>query len=716
MPRQPLRLVTYAWGQQYIDKLLEYTLASVLAPNNLAALAEEFDCSVVIVTEKDFFDYIESHPIIKRIETICPVRPLPLDDLIGEPWQYGISLAYALFRGFAELGPAMTETYILFLNADFVLADGSYKRLIPYLRRGERVLLAPSYCTVAEEVTPLLACRRDPWSQTLAIPCREMARMILDHCHNTIRAKTINQNKVHFEYMDQAYWEVDKNTLLGRQMPISLVAMKPELAPDDINTFWDWGVVYEFCPSRKLTVIGDSDEFLMLELRDRDTHRDLIRLGPITPQTAASRMTGYITLYQTDAGQFPLTLHSKPLPGGVATAHGFLQAFIDELIKSFPSTPADHRDHKQWRYHKEHLQRYHEAKANEAQAKQLAAELARVEAERDREQSLIWRRREQALHLAERQFAEAADRLAARFDPLLTELRIRLETHRATENSAQVPAHVPAQVDDSVAEPVAVFDPIVRPNPTILTWIRKSLLGDVPQTLPWHPLHLAYRDILRALRVIPADRPINILLVANAGNPLALHVAKFPGSHFRASALSLLKGGLEKGMSQPPAFDFCIVELSRADLPNIRQLYEAVARCLCKDGQLLMYWINFAGESGAELERDFASCLVLRDPHMSISFVSSGSARLAVRLAQWASASGKTWQRASAPGALLAAAVCALAASLIQRSLRSTSMPSADCLGMVIEIRHKSEVNWPLSQLVEPSGGDAVVAAGVALD
>ena len=43
MPRDPVRLVTYAWGRQYIDKLLEYTLASVLAPGNLPALAEEFD-------------------------------------------------------------------------------------------------------------------------------------------------------------------------------------------------------------------------------------------------------------------------------------------------------------------------------------------------------------------------------------------------------------------------------------------------------------------------------------------------------------------------------------------------------------------------------------------------------------------------------------------------------------------------------------------------
>jgi hypothetical protein len=168
---------------------------------------------------------------------------------------------------------------------------------------------------------------------------------------------------MHFEYMDQAYWEFDDSTLLGHQMPVSLVAMRPEAALTDLNTFWDWGIVYEFCPSRQVTVIGDSDEFLMLELRDEGTHLDLIRPGPTTPKAAASRMTGYITQYQIDAGRLPLTLHARALPAGVAEAHALLQAFVDELISYFPSTPTDHRDHEQWRYHQEHLRRYHEEKA-----------------------------------------------------------------------------------------------------------------------------------------------------------------------------------------------------------------------------------------------------------------------------------------------------------------------------------------------------------------
>src|SRR5262249_16683653 len=153
------------------------------------------------------------------------------------------------------------------------------------------------------------------------------------HRHDTVRAKTINQQLVHFEYMDQCYWDVDADTLLGHQMPISLVAMRPEVALSDLSSFWDWGIAYDFCPSRRLTVFGDSDDLLMLELREEAAHQNLMRAGPTTPEAAAGRMLGYITQYQIDAGRFPLTLHSRDLPPGATSAHAALQRFVDELSR-----------------------------------------------------------------------------------------------------------------------------------------------------------------------------------------------------------------------------------------------------------------------------------------------------------------------------------------------------------------------------------------------
>ena len=129
MARQNVRLVAYAWGRHYVDDFLDFALSAALAPGNLPALAAVFECTAVIVTEEKLFDYVRAHPTIKKLKQICQIELVPLDDLVSDPWQYGMTLAYALFRGFEDLGPAMTDTYILFLNADFILADRCYARL-----------------------------------------------------------------------------------------------------------------------------------------------------------------------------------------------------------------------------------------------------------------------------------------------------------------------------------------------------------------------------------------------------------------------------------------------------------------------------------------------------------------------------------------------------------------------------------------------------------
>src|ERR1700738_2110265 len=156
MAGNSVRLVTYARGRDYLDNLLDFALPAALALGNLPALAGVFDCTATIVTEDKLFNYAQAHPTIKKLQQVCPVALIPLDDLVSDPWQYGMTVAYALFRGFSGLGPATTDTYLLFLNADFVMADGCYLKLIDRIRRGEPVHLAPSYCTVEEDVKPHL--------------------------------------------------------------------------------------------------------------------------------------------------------------------------------------------------------------------------------------------------------------------------------------------------------------------------------------------------------------------------------------------------------------------------------------------------------------------------------------------------------------------------------------------------------------------------------
>src|ERR1700738_4107883 len=150
----PTRIITYGWGERYVDVLLTFTLPALLAPGNLPYVASEVPCELVILTQRRYFSTFDRHPTVARIRQFCPVRLVRLDDLIVSKDKYGMTLTYALHRAFSDLSAAMTEHWQIFLNADFILADGSLRTVLGHLARGARIVASPSFFTVAESVIP----------------------------------------------------------------------------------------------------------------------------------------------------------------------------------------------------------------------------------------------------------------------------------------------------------------------------------------------------------------------------------------------------------------------------------------------------------------------------------------------------------------------------------------------------------------------------------
>lgn len=348
----PTRIITYAWGEKYVDELLSFTLPAALAPGNLPYVASVVPCEMVVVTQENYFSSVLNNSAVARIRDLCPVKLIGLDDLIVSPDKYGMALTYALHRGFADLGPAVTDSWLMFLNADFVIADGCLRSLVNRLAAGERLVAAPSYCVDKEAVIPMLLDRIDPVSRTLSMSHRELADVVLRYRHNTIRAKTVNQSLVSIRYMDQFYWEVDDKTLLGHQMPIAIVGMHPERYVSEPNSQWDHGLMNEFAPDATSCVIGNSDEFLMLELRGKTVAEDQLRLGWPEPAEIACNMRSYITAYQRDMGRYPLTLHAGELPPEVETARQLLRVYRDSVLTHLPAVLPSHLAHPQWDYHR----------------------------------------------------------------------------------------------------------------------------------------------------------------------------------------------------------------------------------------------------------------------------------------------------------------------------------------------------------------------------
>lgn len=344
--RDPARVIIPVWGEIYARKLVSITLPAVLAPGNLPALSEFFDVDLVIVTETRLFDFVRESRAFQSAQKLCPVRLASLDDLmLDDPIDYGAVLTHALFRGFTDLGAAMTQTYLIFLNADFIVSDGSLGHLSKLMREGKRVIHAPSFRVTLEDVVPTLEARVDAPTGTLRVPSRDMVKLALANKHPTVKARTVNQQLSHQTWMDQYYWYVDENTLIGYQWPVALVAIKPERVLTAPVLVWDYGFIPEATQTAEPYFIGDSDDFFMIEPQSRESGNAMIRPGWISFDDIARNLSMWTTKEQRECGKQLLKIHADELPENLDEVVEQSRAYMAEIYRRLSPNPIPHIGH-----------------------------------------------------------------------------------------------------------------------------------------------------------------------------------------------------------------------------------------------------------------------------------------------------------------------------------------------------------------------------------
>jgi hypothetical protein len=364
-------------------------------------------------------------------------------------------------------------------------------------------------------------------------------------------------------------------------------------------------------------------------------------MGSTTPKAAASRMLGYITQYQIDAGRYPLTLHSRELPAAAANGHALLQRFVDEQIEYLTLKPKDHHNHPDWLYHKEHLRRHHEKARAAAQSPTVEVEAMLLGVE-------------------------------------------------------VMPGNSP-----TTTAPDLVFHRLGSGTLTAPTRKRQWLQKIAPATRPWHPMYLAYRNTARALRKAYAGKPINILFVGPAESRLARLIAGFPGSHYAAAPPCVYNADWSQAFAALPDFGIAVIELSPADLHGANAIYEAVTGQLRGPGPVILSWVNPGPPpSDIAIEQGLIGLLTLRGSDAEITFESSQAARRAIEWARWAWAPDRRAGRMARGGALILGGAWALVAALAHSWIRPARRPSPDCLSVTVLIDQKPTLRAAMSSLI----------------
>lgn len=617
--RAPARIIVPVWGDRYLDDLLSITIPALLAPGNLPAFSEHFFCELAIVTERRLFDLISVSPSILRVLQHADVRLIPIDDLLSS-W-YGITLTYALVRGFSDLGPKITDTHLVFLNADFILADGSYRTLAKRILAGERLVVSPSYCMVLEKTLPQLRARLEPTNGALAVPPREMAAMIINYRHNTIRAKTVNQRLFRIHRYDQFYWYVNRNVLLARQMPIAVIYMRPERALVEMPTFWDYGVISEYCPTVTPCVLGDSDDFLMAELRTETTFCELLHLGWPSAAAIAADLSSFTTRDHHDYGRHTLILHSADLPERLDEQSRQLAHFVDQVYAQL-SPPVSYRNHPFWasafpRFQaaqKAQLARFNayllaensliEEPSGQADAARLAAtksELRRIE--RDHTDAV----RHGPPQPADSAYARSADDpppdiaaaapVAAASDYAKLRQRLRREIddladarERAVEQrlAPLTPTELKS-VDQATAEELEPQNTTER----LRAWlavaqpIYEKFFGRLPTITNSHPLKPTLRHVIDALDRHRTAK--EVLIVASGGLFAAPLTRRLTGRKLTTSP-ELAKQHTSYVFDCGRTFDLLFCDFSYEDLFQCREILSAVEPLLAPNGRIVVFY------------------------------------------------------------------------------------------------------------------------------
>ena len=729
--REPARLITMAWGERYIGYLLEITIPALLAPGNLPAFVGDFDCEFVLVTETQFFDRVARSAAILELLRFADVRLVPIDDLLS-PW-YGITLTYALVRGFADLGPAMTDTHLIFLNADFIVADGSYRKLAEVIKAGKRLVVSPSYCMDLEATIDMLRERRDPATGALSISKRELAEIIINHRHNTIRAKTVNQQMFRIHRYDQFYWYVDEKTLLGRQMPIAVIYTRPERELSEMPTFWDYGVISEYCPKTEPCVLSDSDDFLMAELRSEGTFRELLHLGWPTAAEIAADLSSFTTQDHRDYGRHTLVLHSGELRSDLDKPKRELAKFVDSVYERL-TPPISYHDHPFWKpqfplFLARHQQEQQSRQTREA----IRQRLLREDPHEASRQQAIDELRTQALTIEStirlteiraagerRSFAKRVSRLEERYrcqraaldsefeptrDKYENELRglreelVILDAERADLEKAQnslIDRCCAGSGDEEAGSAsalgaddearVEISRPVAGTRwPQLIQFYHRAF-GRLPATTSWHPYHTMLWPVLAALR--SAAETAEVLVVASGGPFGALFAREFSGRNLTVTPGMLTSELYRQVFRSTPKFDLCLCDLAIDDLANFRDLFGKVRPFLKDHSRIIVFHDNLAGRALDERTFEFTRGLFPLIGGAQISFTGSYMSALIIR---WF-ASRLTQHNLARLGSNLAfAATLAICAPLARFASRIEERQNprrfrAQCTSMTIEI------------------------------
>ena len=324
-------VIVPVWGATHVSRFLDWVLPTWLSPGNLPDLAARSETELILLAPKADLERIMVHEAVSRLRDVCRLKTIEIDDLVPGAIAT-VTLTLAFVRG-ARSAAEQARRRLIFLNADFVLADGSIAAIGRRFDAGQKLLLCSSIRAKEELILPDLKARRQP-NNAIFVSSRQAVRIALEALHPTVLACRADQPLLHSSHPNQFFWRINSTSLLLRAFLLFPLAVEPEVSPGPADTYCDYGWIGTLAPRAAVDIIDSSDELFIIELAPSGQESGFVRAGVLDPVQAARGISVWANDFSRSQPLTPIVFNSDDLPGPAMkqTSESSL-AFIKDLLQ-----------------------------------------------------------------------------------------------------------------------------------------------------------------------------------------------------------------------------------------------------------------------------------------------------------------------------------------------------------------------------------------------
>lgn len=282
MEEQMLRVhyVMAVWGRRYCQTLIDIVLPTLLSPGNLPACRHRATSVFKFQTLPEDAVWLAGQPLVARLRELIEVEfdVIHPEDraCITEESAYD---AMSVFHRHAIRQAIPEGAHMVFMTADAIVSDGSFRALERYAEQGaDCVVLCGVRCLLDDARPELLAALQAGQGLT----ARQMTDLLLRHPHPLAQAMTWGAPVFNSGFPGHLYW-FGENGILAHGWHLHPWMIRATPGTDDFLSTIDADYVAKAHEAGlKIHVVQDSDEVCVVELSPRSHLAEVLaKEGPM---------------------------------------------------------------------------------------------------------------------------------------------------------------------------------------------------------------------------------------------------------------------------------------------------------------------------------------------------------------------------------------------------------------------------------------------------